>query len=91
MTQAEIISIIVGATGCTKTVAESTYKAVINTLIGRVKTNGNATLPGLGSFKVVEHQARVGRNPRTGDPVQVPAKKVVRLVAGKVLKELVNP
>ena len=96
MTQAEIISIIVGATGCPKTVAESTYKSLVNVLVGRMKDNGRATLPGLGTLHVRTRAARPerpGRNPKTGEALVIPAKpekKGVVLVAAKALKEAVN-
>jgi len=45
---------------------------------------------GVGSFKILQHKARKGRNPRTGNKIQIPASKVVKFTAGKALKESVE-
>lgn len=47
------------------------------------------TLPGFATFEVVERPARVGRNPRTGEPLQIPARRVPRVTAGAGLKRAV--
>ncbi|MFN3985714.1 MAG: HU family DNA-binding protein [Rhodocyclaceae bacterium] len=50
-----------------------------------------ATLPGLGKLKTTTRTARVGRNPRTGEPVQIPERVAVRFSAGKALNATLNP
>lgn len=55
-----------------------------------LSAGGEMPLPGLGSIKVKSRAARKGRNPRTGEPVAVPAKRTVKLAPGKALREALN-
>ena len=48
------------------------------------------SLPGVGQFEVAERNARQGRNPQTGEPINIPASKAVKFKAGKALKDAVN-
>lgn len=48
-------------------------------------------LPGLGSFSVVAHAARMGRNPRTGESIAIPARRRIHFKMGKGLRQLLNP
>lgn len=64
-------------------VKKETVDAVLNAVVEAVKNEGALVLPGFGSFKVAERPARVAKNPRTGEMVNVAAKKVVRFKAGK--------
>ena len=54
-----------------------------------IKDGGEVPLKGLGKFKVQNRKARVGRNPLTGEPVQIPAKTVVKFTVAKQLKTLI--
>ena len=56
-----------------------------------LQSQGEFTLPGLGVLRVRVRKATTGRNPRTGEPIRIPRKKVVRFRAYKDLRELVNP
>jgi DNA-binding protein HU-beta len=51
---------------------------------------GDVTLPGIGSFKVVKRNARKGRNPRTGAAIAIPAKSVVKFVPAKAVRDSIN-
>lgn len=53
------------------------------------KKDGKVTLVGFGTFSVVKRKARIGRNPQTGEPLKIKAKKVVKFSVGKKLKEAV--
>lgn len=53
------------------------------------KKDGKVTLVGFGTFSVVKRKARIGRNPQTGEPIKIKAKKVVKFSVGKKLKEAV--
>ena len=55
-----------------------------------IREGGEVPLKGLGKFKVVARQARTGRNPQTGEPIQIPAKTVVRFTIAKALKDLIK-
>lgn len=74
----------------TKADAEAALKAVQGAIAAVLVNGDKITLPGFGTFKVVETAARTGRNPQTGEPVQVAAKRKVRFKPSAQLKELVN-
>ena len=63
-------------------------KNVVDVILGSIKKNVNKgiQLVGFGTFKVVKRKGRKGRNPRTGEPITIKAKNVVKFVAGKELK-----
>ncbi len=68
-------------------------KAFLEALTSLVETNigkgGEVQLKGLGKFKVQRRKARMGRNPATGEAIQIPAKTVVKFTVAKALKDLV--
>jgi len=55
-----------------------------------MKKEGEVPLAGLGKFKVSKRQARTGRNPATGEAIQIPAKTVVKFTVAKALKDLIK-
>ncbi len=59
-------------------------------IIGQLEAGGRVELRGFGAFSTRERQARTGRNPRTGDAVDVPAKRVPFFKAGKAMRERLN-
>lgn len=61
------------------------YEAVI---AAQLEAGGEIRLPNFGTFKTVQRSAREARNPRTGEPLQIAARSVVRFVPGKGLKEI---
>ena len=63
---------------------------VFDSIIEALHNGDKIELRGFGSFRLRERKARVGRNPKTGETVQVPTKKVPYFKAGKELKELIN-
>lgn len=74
----------------TKADAEAALKAVQGAIAAVLVNGDKITLPGFGTFKVVETAARTGRNPKTGESVQVAAKRKVQFKPNAQLKELVN-
>lgn len=60
---------------------------VIADILAELRINGQASIKGFGKFTVVEKAARLGRNPRTGEQVQIPEKRVVKFTPAKALKE----
>jgi DNA-binding protein HU-beta len=58
--------------------------------MGEIKKGGTVTLTGFGTFKSIKTKARQGRNPKTGQKITIPAKRVPRFSAGKAFKELVK-
>lgn len=70
--------------------AENAVNAVLGSIKDELAKGGEVNLVGFGSFAVKTHKARTGRNPQTGEKIEVPAKKVPSFKAGKGLKEAVN-
>ena len=64
--------------------------AVFSNISGSLKNGNEVRLVGFGTFLVSNRAATTGRNPRTGESIQIPAKKVPKFRAGKVLKSTVN-
>ena len=65
----------------------ATLKALAVTLYDTLKQGDSIRLPGIGTFKVVERAARMGRNPRTGEQISIPARRQVKFTASKSLAE----
>ena len=74
----------------TKAGADKAFDAFCDILAKAVSDNSGVRLPNVGSFSVSERSARTGRNPQTGSPITIPAKKVVKFSASKNLKESLN-
>ncbi len=70
--------------------AKEAVECVLSTITSTLKKQEAVTLIGFGTFKVDDRKARTGRNPRTGEPLEIKAKKVPKFVAGKALKDAIN-
>ena len=86
MNKSELVDSIAQSAGLTK---EQAAKAV-NAFQGALQRGDDVVLVGFGTFSVKERAARMGRNPKTGEAIQIAASKVPSFKAGKVLKESVN-
>jgi len=83
MTKAASVSHLADKTSLTK-------KQVAGTLaVKEAKKNGAFVLPGIGKVVLSNRKARMGRNPQTGEPIKIAAKRVVRIRAAKVLKDAI--
>jgi len=69
--------------------AQAAVDCVFSSIINALKKNDAVTLVGFGTFKVQKREARKGRNPATGEEIQIKAKNVPKFTAGKALKEAV--
>ena len=74
----------------TKKEAQAAVDCVFSTITSALKKNDTVTLIGFGTFKVAQRNARTGRNPGTGEEIQIKAKKVPKFVPGKSLKDAVS-
>jgi DNA-binding protein HU-beta len=74
----------------TKKEAQAAVDRVLSSITGALRRGDTVTLVGFGTFKVQERKARQGRNPQTGAPLHIAARKVPRFVAGKALKNAVK-
>jgi len=90
MTKAELVEGVADAAELTKKDAERLVEIVFESIIETLNQGEKIELRGFGSFRVRERGARRGRNPKTGDPVSIPAKRVPYFKPGKELKELIN-
>jgi DNA-binding protein HU-beta len=88
MTKVELIAKIAEKAKLTKAQAESALAAFECTVTTELVNDGKITLPGFGTFSSVNKEARTGRNPQTGQPIEIAAKKVGKFTTGKNLKDL---
>lgn len=90
MTKADLIVKIAEKTGMTKANAERALNALLDSVEDTLVKEGKLMLTGFGTFVVDTRKARVGRNPRTGEEIQIPESKVVKFRPGKLLKDAVQ-
>ena len=90
MNKAELIDAVVRATDLSKADASRATDAVLDTIAESVSKGDQVTLVGFGTFSLRERAARTGRNPQTGETIQIKASKSVGFKAGKALKDAVN-
>lgn len=90
MNKAEIIARIARDAGLTKSDALKAVDALIDNITRALRKGEKVTLVGFGSFAVSKHKARAGRNPQTGEPLKIPARRAPRFAAGKELKDAVR-
>ena len=91
MTRTEFIDALATETGIEKKDAKRFLEAMAEIIERTMKGHGEVPLKGLGKFKVQNRKARVGRNPLTGEPVNIPAKTVVKFTIAKSLKDCILP
>ena len=90
MNKSELIEAVAGEAGLSKSEAEKAVNAFIQVVQGAVSRDDKVTLPGFGAWSRTQRAARTGRNPRTGEPVQIAASKGVKFSAGAGFKSAVN-
>ena len=90
MNKQDLIAKIASDTGGTKTDAAAAVESLLDGITRALKKGDGITFVGFGSFKTSQRRARLTRNPRTGDPIKVPKRRVVRFTAGKALKTAVR-
>jgi len=90
MNKSELVSAVAAKTDLTKADTERALKAFLETITDTLKGGDQVTLIGFGTFLVRERKARTGRNPRTGETIQIKAANNPAFKAGKALKDAVN-
>ncbi|HEX16009.1 MAG: hypothetical protein DRG33_06610 [Deltaproteobacteria bacterium] len=90
MKKAELIAKIADEAKIPRAAAERAINSFMKVVIEALKAGDKVSLPGFGTFMVAERAARKGRNPRTGEEIQIPAVKVPKFKIGKNLKEAVR-
>ena len=90
MNKADLVEEVAKQTRLTKKACREAISAIIDTITDALARVERVTLVGFGTFRIVSRKARTGRNPRTGQVIQIPAKKVPKFVPGKGLREKVG-
>lgn len=90
MNKAGIVDAVHTKLGGTKVQAEDVVETVLNSIVDSMKQGEEVSIAGFGVFMAKQRAARTARNPRTGEPVQVPAMRVPKFRASKALKDAVK-
>ncbi|HUI32153.1 MAG: HU family DNA-binding protein [Dysgonamonadaceae bacterium] len=88
MNKSELVSAVAQKSGLSKVDAKKALDGVLQSISEELKNDGRVVLVGFGTFSVTERSARKGINPRTKEPIDIPAKKVVKFKAGSELSAL---
>ena len=89
MNKTELIAVVAEKTGMTKKDAERVVSVTFDSIAQELQKGEKVQISGFGIFEVKEREARVGRNPRTKEAIQIPASKVPAFKAAKALKDAV--
>src|SRR6059058_6279425 len=90
MTKAELVDEVARVVQLTKKQAETIVNIVFDSIVESLRSGQKIELRGFGSFRLRNRKSRTGRNPKTGEKVEVPSKKIPYFKPGKELKELIN-
>tara|TARA_B100000131_G_C17713960_1_gene449984 strand:- start:82 stop:357 length:276 start_codon:yes stop_codon:yes gene_type:complete len=90
MNKNELVASVAEASGLSKADAGRAVDGVIGAITGALKSGGDVRIVGFGTFSVANRKATTGRNPRTGEPIQIKASKMPKFKPGSPLKEAVN-
>jgi len=90
MNKTELIEKVAVSTDMNKAAAGRAVEAVFDHIVGALHSGDTVSVAGFGTFSVSARAARSGRNPRTGEPLAIPASKNPKFKAGKGLKDAVN-
>jgi DNA-binding protein HU-beta len=90
MNKSDLVDAIADSAGLSKADAGRAVDALVDTVTGALKAGDAVSLVGFGTFSVRDRAARTGRNPRTGETIQIAASKNPAFKAGKALKDAVN-
>ena len=90
MNKGELIETVAGSAGLSRADATKAVDAVLDSVTSTLAGGGRVSLVGFGTFSVKARAARMGRNPRTGEAIQIKASNVPGFKAGKALKDAVN-
>jgi len=86
----DLIAKVADGAGLSKSDAGNAVESVLDAIVSAMKGGDDVRLVGFGTFSVTSRAASVGRNPRTGEKIQIPASKQPKFKAGKGLKDALN-
>jgi len=90
MTRAELIAAVADRAGLTRADAERAVHSLLDVVRDALVTGDRVTLPGFGTFDAAERKARTGRNPRTGEAIEIAATRAARFKPSRGLKDALN-
>ena len=90
MNKNDLISAVADSSGLTRSDATKAVEGVFDAITGALKSGGEVRLVGFGTLSVAKRKASTGRNPRTGETMQIKASTLPKFKAGKGLKDAVN-
>lgn len=90
MNRNDLVDAVAASTNMTKADAATAVDAVLDAITAALKSGNEVRLAGFGTFVVSQRAASEGRNPRTGEKIQIPASKLPKFRAGKGLKDAVQ-
>lgn len=90
MNKRDLIAQIAQDTGVTKNSAGAALDSLLEIITNALKKGDAITFVGFGTFRTTQRRARVAKNPRTGDAIKIPKRRVVRFTAGKALRSAVR-
>lgn len=90
MNKQDLINKIHESTGVSKKDVKAVVDANIESIMSAVATGDDVILIGFGTFKAVKRSQKQGRNPKTNEPITIPAKVAPKFIAGKAFKDMVN-
>lgn len=87
LTKSQLMAAMAETWGVSKKEAEDHYEALVNLIYAEIKSSGEIMLPGLGKMAKKHRNARQGRNPATGETINIPAKTVLKFAVNKAAKD----
>ena len=90
MNKKQLVGKISSSMNLSKADAERTFDGIMEIILGCLKSDEQVKIAGFGTYKVAKRKARVGRNPRTGEQIQIAASQKVKFLPAKALKEMFN-
>lgn len=90
MNLAELVDVVAYKTNQTKSISREVVQIALDTILKEVKKGGRVSIVGFGAFYQVVRKARTGRNPQTGEPVNIAATRVPRFKAGKDFRDQIK-
>ena len=90
MNKNDLVVAVAGDAGLSKSEAARAVESVFDSITTSLRRETEVRLVGFGTFTVARRKASQGRNPRTGEPISIPASKQAKFRAGKALKEAIN-
>jgi DNA-binding protein HU-beta len=89
MTKGQLVSRLAEGSEMSRKQVDEIINSLVDTVVKSVKKGENVKIPGLGIFRLRKMKARMGRNPQTGEPIKIPARKKVGFSVAKTFKETV--